>query len=357
MSTPSVAPSGRQERLPARPGTILASVPKDAVKGPKLTPLERQALDKAGWKPTDPIPDLTDTQLGQRLTREAQKIGEEAANLEGLTPVPPNTPPIKPPELRDISELSPAEQQQFADTVAELNEVRQRIDAARRAKTASETAGPGINTNIPGMAQAAAAVQQAAAEPAPEPAPEPTPEFLSEERNSICPRCGLDLDNPATEPTKTDIMTYVQTVLGGQRFVKKYQLFDGRVTIIFRSLTTLEEECIKEQLTADVRTKQLLSQQEARVRHAEYRMALGLAAVVRAGQPTIELDEPLDFARTHTGDESKIIALRYRMLETLKTDTLKRAVAACWSNFWDILVFLEAKATSSDFYKGIEAHD
>jgi hypothetical protein len=362
---PPPAPAGSQ-RLPARPGTILGRVPKSAVKGATITPLEQKVLDMAGWQQGEPIPDLSDTALGKQLTAEARQIGAAAANLEGLTPVPPDTPPIQPPQTTDISEMSPAEQAKFYKTLAELHEVQTRLQAAKAAQApAQSTAIPsGINMAIPGMAQAVMTVAQATAQANALP-PVPVvddidekaaarPKTVEQAPSAICPRCGLDMDEPATVPSQEDVLAYVQAILGGQRFIKQYQLFGGRITVVFRSLLPCEEDVIKQQLTYDVQNKRLLSQHEARIRQAEYRMAFGIASFTRQGQAPRHLPEPVEYVWDAKACETAAAAMYADISDNIfVSDTMRRAIALCWSQFWDIMKYLEAKATSPDFYNGI----
>jgi len=238
MNTLPPAATAGSRQYPANPGTIMGKVPRSAANGTRLTPMEKQVLDAGGWKEGDPIPDLTDTVLAKRLTAEAAAIGKAAANTEGLTPVPPNTPPIVPPEIRDISELAPAERAQYYQTMAELAEVEAKIANAKNGTVSAQSA---IDMTIPGMQQAVATVSQAE-NAAPEPAPTASPETPAPV--TICPRCGADVTAAVQLPTRIDIQNYVQAVLGGQRFYKAYQLFGGKLDIVFRSLLPAEEDAM-----------------------------------------------------------------------------------------------------------------
>jgi len=368
---PPAAPPGSRGRLPANAGTVLGRVPTHAASSKDLTPLERQVLEAGGWKDGDPIPDLTDTAMGKRVTAEAQQIGLAAANTEGLTPVPPNTPPIEVPPIRDISELSPGERQEVYKSMAELAEVKAKL-AAASAPPPQATVPEDINMGIPGMAQAATTAAQAVAG-APPPVPifndlaerkaaaaarQPATETVSEETDGevICPRCGLDLNNPTPKPAHQDVLVYVQTVLGGHRFVKQLSLFGGRAVVVFRGLTIREEDAIKAQLADDVERKLLPTAAAVRLRRMEYRMALSIARFTRQGQQPIDIPEATSYAWEASATYHSVVdAMRQDINDKIfVTDTVRQAVAHCWSQFWHILKHLEVKANDPDFYKAIE---
>jgi len=358
---PHAAPPGSRSRLPANAGTVLGKVPRDRITGELLSPLERRVLDEAGWKAGDPLPDLTDTQLARRVTAEAQQIASAAAtNAEGLTPVPPDTPPVVPPEARDISELSPEERQAVYKTMAELSEVRERLTAAKSKQ--ATTPDSAINMDIPGMAQAAATVAQAESatipvvddlNTPPAPAINATPPSPT-----TCPRCGLHLHEPNTmQPTHDDVLTYVQAILGGQRFVKRFQLFGGHVSVVFRGLTVQEEAAIKAQLRRDVDSGTLnATSADVRIRRAEYRMALGIAEFTRRDQDQTLITEANDYHWTQTDACPSVVVAMWNDInnQLFRMATVRRAVAFCWSQFWEILKHMEVKANDPDFYNAIE---
>lgn len=215
-----VAPTGAMtDTLPHMPGTVVGKVPKAAVKGATdLTPQERAVLEKAGHRIGDSLPDLTCTMTGERMTKEAEAIRKQAADISGLTPIDPTTPPLTPPVPTPIEEL-PAEQQERAlqsfEEMRELQEVatiaamsrspeQQAIhDAAIRearelqaamaatraadAHAAAEALPEGLAA-VPGAAAAVAVARHAAEAKQPQ--------------ITLVDDLGLDEDAPATLPLK-----------------------------------------------------------------------------------------------------------------------------------------------------------
>jgi hypothetical protein len=370
-SPPPAAPAGtQQQQLPANAGTLLGKVPRSGVSGKELTPLEQQVLTAAGWKDGDPIPDLTQTALGKRVTAEAQQIGEAAANTQGLTPVPPNTPPIEPPTIRDVSELSPSEQADIYRTMEELSEVRTKLEQAKTPAPPSIVPDD-IDMGIPGMAQAATMAARAEQGPPPipiindlqeakeraaqQPVEMPAVPATETDGEVICPRCGLDLSNPAAEPAHEDVLVYVQTVLGGHRFVKKCSLFGGRVEVVFRGLTINEEEVIRAQINSEIEKKLLKTQRDVRIRRAEYRMVAGIASWALQGKVPVDIPEIAAYGWAADATVSTVLEAMRRDVnnQIFITDTVRRAVAHCWSQFWNTLKHMEVKANDPDFYNAI----
>ncbi len=72
------------------------------------------------------------------------------------------------------------------------------------------------------------------------------------EHPETCPRCALDLTKPyKVTPTEEDLTNFLRAMMNshtGDRFVKSYPIFGGRVRVTFRSLLAEESENIGEEL-------------------------------------------------------------------------------------------------------------
>lgn len=142
---PGAAQPAQRQQLPFQPGQIIGHVPRDAVSGSTLTPLERQILEQGGAAEGE-IPDLTETDIGRRIAKQITQA-RQAATVEQVegTPIPANTPPIKIPKPIELQDLSAEEQA----------EVRRQLDSFRE-QAAYEDAGeaPEDISGIPGMREA-----------------------------------------------------------------------------------------------------------------------------------------------------------------------------------------------------------
>lgn len=137
---------------PLQPGQIIGKISTTAAKF--LTPLERSLLDQGGFQEGDPIPDLTDTEVGKKFAVQIAKIRGDAQNPQGL-PVHPDTPPVTPPTPQPIESLPAEKQREVLDTVDQLGEVKRALELARaKERSQRQTAVPPELSHIPGMSQA-----------------------------------------------------------------------------------------------------------------------------------------------------------------------------------------------------------
>ena len=187
-------------------------------------------------------------------------------------------------------------------------------------------------------------------EPSPESSPEPSDVSAVEGLPAICPRCQHDLNGPLAIPSDRDRLTYLQCILGSQRFTKAYSLFAGKITIVFRAPLPTEADLIATQLEEDVRTHRI--QQPANYLRVfeNYRFAATLAEVRVLGRPPLvfqslgELPVPDDTA-------SSLPQLhRYLSEKVFSTESYRRAVMQQWRLFEALMSFMEAKADDNDFF-------
>jgi len=84
-----------------------------------------------------------------------------------------------------------------------------------------------------------------------EAAPELEPDDLEVKH---CPACGFEFDVKG-EPQVTDMekRRWLRHVLGEDRFTRVHELFDGALTVTFRTRTTAENDEVFNQLTLDIR--------------------------------------------------------------------------------------------------------
>jgi hypothetical protein len=105
----------KQTQTPAVPavGTLLGVVDASQTGTDSLTPLERRLLAQAG---VDGPQDITDTDAAKRVAAAAEKLRAQPMfpELEGRAPLQP--------KIKDISELSPAQQAEVRRKVKELQD-------------------------------------------------------------------------------------------------------------------------------------------------------------------------------------------------------------------------------------------
>jgi hypothetical protein len=353
-----------------------------------LAPEEEAVLEQAGWKKGEPIPDLRGTKLGRRLEEERNKLRGASEQLDGMTPVPPDTPPIVIPTPKDINTLPPEQQAEIRQSMSEMEEVKQRIDASRAVAQheAAVTAPEGV-AGVPGMADAwATAVQAQGAAPMgvviendlsedgtppsvvdpqqqqPQPGSAsdhpavaaPAAETAAEEEvKTHCPKCGHDLASEPCVPTDTDIQVYTQAVLGGKRFRKDYSLFGGQMAVGFRALTPMEGELAQQTAAVDASD----TMYAFTVRHMEYRMTMSIERIQRAGQEQPITVKPLLDACTPEEGPQRLRELRNWMNQKVHvTEEGRQAVADAFTDFAGICNYLQERARDPDFFANAVTH-
>lgn len=411
IPVPQVNDFGLKGTVPAVPGTVIGRVPRGAVVGADgLTEAERELVEKAGWRPGEPLPDLRGTKIGKKLQAQVEEVRQEADDYYNMSPIDPSTPPLEPPEPVDIESLPPDEREKAIQTFREMDELQDRMNAMRKAKQqrAAQQA-PAAVMSKPGAAQAIAVAQAAAAReqedddsyveivddleaerpqeaphcqfgpfklkepvasptqetPAPTPAPEP--ENSSQNQNlaggnlagttTHCPRCRFDLNKEPVQPTQEDIVAYLAMLCEGTRFRKRVRLFGGRITVTFRSLLPKEVDIAIQQVDEDISEGKTEQNALAYVREAEaYKLAAGIEAVYRKHK-SISLPE-LSQLDDSDPDHTPIRQLReYLDNEIFTSDSLRRVVGAEWVHFNELLQHLDAKATDPNFFGKAASQD
>jgi len=351
---PQAAPA--RQAPPPNPGTVIGAIPRDQLKPGEdgLTDLEREALAKTDWDPAkDPIPNMQDTAFAKKLAAGAEQVAAAAVPTPGELPdIDPTTPPLDVPEARDIADLAPEERASVEAGLVELQELQDRLNQAR---ITPETPAEGVDMTIPGMQQA----WQTAQGGIPVVDDLSGAEKLSAERPDETTDGQLASpetveDEPAAVPAHSDLLVYVQTVLGGQRFTKRYELLGGALNIVFRSLTIAEDEHITAVVQDELMSGKLLSKAETHRRRAEYRMVAALQIVETDSAITIPQAADYQYEQTEAC-RSPIVAMRRDIFDKLfVTDTVRRLVAHSWNQFRALLQTLEQKAGDPNFWQAIE---
>ena len=375
-------PTGQQtdERLPFTPGVVVAKISNKEFDPAStgLTDIEERVLKQAGWRPGDPLPDLTNTMIGQRLTDAFTKVGEEARQLDGLTPVPPDTPPLQIPKARDISELSPAEKAEVVNALKAAKQIEENLrqqdvpdsiaaipGMAEAYKTASQL--PDTLTIVDDTTKAAAETNfnpTVAEEPVPLVPDPPNVEPPSEaaagsELDAIphvqCPRCGHFVDTDVINPSDDDKRAFVQAILGGQRFRKNYTVFGGKIAFTLRTLLPSESAMALFQLDSDCDTRRVLTQAQYIRYLQDYRLAMGLEMLHRDGKAPVQLQAVKEIQFDNNQYSTVLPQLtEYIQDQLFANDHVRHVIGMHWAEFQRLTELMEVRAEDSDFWTAIE---
>jgi hypothetical protein len=380
-SQPAVTLLGRgdQQRLPLDAGSIVA-----------FAPGEKEALLQAGWREGEPIPAEMPELLAQ----------VEAARRESVSfrsPVPAGTPPVR-AETTDISALPPDQQKAYYEAVRNAIDVAKSIQAAAAAQIPG--AAPGVNESIAAgrgidltnegyrpldpRELAQGWPQGPTAPPRPQPQHQPQPQAQPQPARPVsaphvttpspqpppqappvppaaggdgatgqCSHCGWDLRVRDDVPViQEDVYTFLASVGAGQRFRKRYVLYEGRLAVTFRGLTAREADMAYRQIAIDAQRdalKQVYGPQAALWSTLDgYRLVMSLESIESREQGKIEVPEVGSVecdAQSCPAPNTPLFAWYGRVLDAaLPTEALRRIVGLVYYRFEALKSKLEARA-------------
>ena len=373
-----LAPPAQQiplEGMPFKPGQMVGTVSISDIKGAaELTDSERTLLQRGGYQPGDPLPDLSGTAAALRLRKHVEDVVRDAEDIAGLTPIDPTTPPLAPQPVHDISTLPPAEAAKAAQAFKEINELRGRMQQSREQAQAYDDL-PERMTTVPGYLEALAVTQQPPTvelvddigatderprlrrkQPAPPPAAAPKAGADITDMPVICPRCQFDLNGELFTPTLADKVSYMALVMGDtNRFRRKAVLFDGRITVVFRSLLTSEEHLAMAQVDEDATAGKISNLVLYAAALEDYKLIMSIESVQRKGKPPVQISAIADYEFNDKKHRTALPEFREWIDdEILTAGSIRRASNRSFFEFTQILQMIEAHAPDSDFFAGIE---
>ena len=196
-------------------------------------------------------------------------------------------------------------------------------------------------------------------EPKEEPKLEEKPEALPEvtapahEMTHFCPRCGwiTDLPYKRVELTEDDKVKFVYSIMQRLPFKKSYKLFNGQMTITFRSRVPEDKELILEQGRYDIQKERYADINSMQYWAGQYELALLLDDIECPSaeaqniklkvKPVLKdyLDKP-DGLRDYTN----------AVMDYIGTDALMRLISEHYRTFESTYTALVDEALDENFY-------
>lgn len=171
---------------------------------------------------------------------------------------------------------------------------------------------------------------------------------------NFCKRCGWDNNVKDTvNITSKDKQVFTAAILGQQRFVKDYDVFDGQMKVTFKALTVKENQLVIDQLMHDWKNNKLTNTGIAVAEANNYQLVLGLKSI-SYNNTVQEIPELFsDDVEFETPTEGTILPdfLKYVYDNYLKTETMRRIVLKMYGDFINLQNKLEVMAENSDFWK------
>lgn len=338
----------------AKPSSPLpAGLPGMMRPGTVLTEMEKEGLKQLG------IVDSPEN-LPSNIADKIDKIVKEASKVE----MPKVDKPLHIPDPVDFSELPAEKKKEIVSFIKEAAEETKREQANKPAyvdppldpKIFKE---PEVIDDLISPTQAPKKEEPPSEEPEVKAKASVSETGLMNHGPSLCPHCGWDTTkSELTEVTDEDKMDFVQSILGGIRFKKSYSVFGGRLTIVFRSLTTAESDMAYKQLIVDAQNdlqSKILSDTSFYWRTLmAYRAMMSIEKIESADNVVevppiseIEVDES-EYKRPNT----KLFALFDHLIEQLMpTEVMRNTVTHLYTEFNSLCEKLQAMAEAKDFWK------
>lgn len=384
---PPVPPAARPrviEQPPASAANPFRKPPLDrGVKGDLPLPIGIPVeLDLPGWDAQQPYTEVDRVSLDQA---SAQAIAD--ANVP-RPPVDPRTKKLKVDTVH-AEDLPPGPQRDMI--TRKVNEAANQLQAQMQ-RAAPKFRDPTIQHahEFATMHAAAAgddigvydAAQQASPQlrgeikravdaykaPLPEPPPE-EPQGMAPTTTGVlpaktnCDHCNWPWDVPdGVVVTREDKLAFFACFLGGQPFTKVMRIFDGRVHVVFRTLTVREIDACYKQVLFEEKANEINGPMERYDRLNRYRLCLQLRQIATTDKVIHDLPDGLDeqanpSAKTVWNVEG-IDHLRETALPTIedhilrdviRTENMHRVLTLVGNEFNRIVAKLEALTGSPDF--------
>lgn len=347
-----------------------------------LTDQTRKNLELIGWEEGDDIPPA----LGKRIA--AMKKAREAELEKADHGFEPGT-KVKIDRTINLADLPQEKQDELRQVLAE-HKAEMQIQAAQdEADQAIHKTIPGADpsvfaaaqtaksANLPGMPEVELVYKEPENAPQPAAAPEPAPAPADPEDTEdteqdagadaaphYCPRCMYDVnDEFSLNPSEHDRKLFMASLLGTNRFTKAYELSDGALVVMLRSLTTREVDLVFKQMQLDANAGLITGEGDWFLRLERYRTLCCLVNVKNA-EGAILVEVPPLFELPYTGEadekgiveETRLVVLtEWFVANVIKTESMRRIISQHYRDFTRLVEAMEAQTAEPDFWKGTES--
>ena len=174
----------------------------------------------------------------------------------------------------------------------------------------------------------------------------------------ICPCCQWDLTKPYNSPEITDQerRDYLIYVMGGPAFAKKYDLWGGQCSVVFKAPKNQEEDLFVEQYAKDLREGRMEAAIIAQKKFNQYHLAMSIAQLTF--HPGLGIQNPVVPSIWSSDFDPSKDKLRLQnfmekwYLNTVESVELESALMTEWRKFNDLLVQLQQELNRRDFWNG-----
>jgi len=189
-------------------------------------------------------------------------------------------------------------------------------------------------------------------------------------KTTTCPRCSWDLSLPGgPEPDYTDKIKFTTALLAGKPFQKQYELLNGNLIVVFRTLRPREIDACYEQIVHDTNTGKIKFQGDIVEMVNRYRFYLQLVEFKTKTVGGFEHEFPEGFTpktnkKANTfwelpsdlpqGSQGLDVVEDYMISEVFETESLHRMTASVCRDFNRLVAQMEAMVDNENFWKQTE---
>jgi hypothetical protein len=321
--------------------------------GTVLTEIEKEGLRQLGIV-DDP------SKLPSNIAEKIHAAVSDNAKMAEM--VAPAT-PLKIPEPVDFSQLPEEKKKDIVNFIKEAADMRKQEQSKR-----SEKVDPPLDPKIfkepeviDDLMEKPIQATKAAEEPVVTEEKKPVSDsgVFNTDAVITCPHCGWDTRNKdLVEVTDDDKMDFVQSILGGIRFKKIYELFGGKLKVTFRTLTTAESDMAYKQLIVDaqndVQTK-ILGDTSFYWRTLMAYRAIIAVEKIESSENIVEIPPIHEIAvdeDSYTKPNTKLSAVFDDLVEQIMpTEIIRNTISHLYTEFQSLCEKLQAMSESKDFWK------
>lgn len=331
----------------AQPASI--NVPEFMKPGTVLTEFEQEGLKQLGI--------VSDT--SKLPSNIAEKIS--AAMQDAQKPMAmPNTGPLKIPDPVDFNDIPDDKKKDIADFIKGAAAFKKEVQQQQASKTVEPPLDPKIFKEpeiIDDLIQPKAETKAQPQEPVGDVSADSG--LMSKDAILTCPHCGWDTSKAdLVEIDAEDKLDFVQSILGGIRYKKVYELFGGKLRITFRTLTTAESDMAYKQLVVDAQNDVQSKIVGDTSFYWRTLMAYRVAMAVEKLESDVNIIEIPPILDIEVDDEkyqrpnTKLFALFDDLVEQIMpTELMRNTISHLYTEFQSLCEKLQAMAEQKDFWK------
>ena len=329
---------------------VSATVPEFMKPGTVLTEFEQEGLKQLGIvSDTSKLP----SNIAEKISAAMKDAQKPMAML--------NAGPLKIPDPVDFNDIPDEKKKDIADFIKGAAAFKKEVQQQQATKTADPPLDPKIFKEpeiIDDLIQPKAETktytpQESSADTSADSG------LMSKDAILTCPHCGWDTTKAdLVEIDADDKLDFVQSILGGIRYKKVYEIFGGRLKVTFRTLTTAESDMAYKQLVVDAQNDVQSKIVGDTSFYWRTLMAYRVAMAVERLESDVNIVEIPPILEIEVDDEkyqrpnTKLFALFDDLVEQIiPTELMRNTISHLYTEFQSLCEKLQAMAEQKDFWK------